>query len=328
MSADLHAAHVGIRPASALATVEETEPRDRGRPNVSGDLPTIFQAAPMFRRAVVGYDRFQVDTYVRWAEDELATAARERENLVERHLRTRTALEEAQELLAHSAGAGEFLRLSPRIGSLLAAAADEAASIRAEAEADRRATSAQAERLAAEAELRLVDDLAEAERLVARAAAEAAQMAVDARRIVAEAEQLRQTARAEAAARLEEVQAVEQRAAEDAGRVRRQAVVDAAAARLQARDEIVRMLSTGREERRRADAEAAAIRDRLDTDVVASPAPDRAEIAALEHRRAALRAEVALLADQVAGAASGPLDVHRRLLSERLGWRPRSLRAP
>jgi hypothetical protein len=326
MSVDLHADQVEVRPASA--TVGETGSGDRGRPNVSGDLPTIFQAAPMFRRAVVGYDRFQVDTYVQWAEDELATAAREREHLVERHLRTRKALEEAQELLSHSAGAGEFLRLSPRIGSMLAAAADEAASIRAEAEADRCAASAQAERLAADAERRLADAAAEAERVVARAAADAAAMAAEAGRIVAEAEETHRRARADAAARLEEVRMVEQRAAEHAGRIRRQAVEDAAAARLQARDEIVRMLGTGREQRRRADAAAAATRERLTRDAAASSAPDRAELAALEHRRATLRAEVDLLAEQVAGATSGPLDVHRRLLSERLRWRARSLRVP
>src|SRR6185503_6037845 len=107
------------------------------RPNVSGDLPTVFSSAPMFRRAVAGYDRFQVDTYVRWAEDELATADRELEHLAARHVGTRAALEEARQLLSHSSGGQEFLRLSDRIGSMLATAADDAASIRAEAEADR-----------------------------------------------------------------------------------------------------------------------------------------------------------------------------------------------
>ena len=54
------------------------DPAGRTRPNVSGDLPTVLQAAPMFRRAVAGYDRFQVESYVQWAEDELAAADRER----------------------------------------------------------------------------------------------------------------------------------------------------------------------------------------------------------------------------------------------------------
>ena len=92
----------------------------------------------MFRRAVVGYDRFQVDTYVRWAEDELATADREREHLVARVVRTQADLEESRQLLSHSAAGGEFLQVSRRIGALLATAADEAEGLRADAEADRR----------------------------------------------------------------------------------------------------------------------------------------------------------------------------------------------
>ena len=72
--------------------------RDNRRPTVSGDLPSVLQAPPMFRRAVLGYDRFQVDTYVQWAEDELATADREREHLVARHLRVQADLEESRQL--------------------------------------------------------------------------------------------------------------------------------------------------------------------------------------------------------------------------------------
>ncbi len=112
MSAEPHAEDGAARPPRALHSV----PTDRARPNVSGDLPTVFQTAPMFRRTVAGYDRFEVDTYVRWAEDELATADREREHLLGRHVRTRAALEEARELLSHSGGGGELIRLSGRIG--------------------------------------------------------------------------------------------------------------------------------------------------------------------------------------------------------------------
>src|SRR5215203_2246303 len=90
------------QPSAEPETSSGTEPRARSRPPLSGDLLTVFRAAPMFRRAVAGYDRFQVDTYVRWAEDELATADREREHLLERHLRTRAALEQAQKLVSHS----------------------------------------------------------------------------------------------------------------------------------------------------------------------------------------------------------------------------------
>src|SRR3954447_19266506 len=103
---------MSVEPHSGeVAGSPDDRAREDRRPHVSGDLPTVFRAAPMFRRAVAGYDRFQVDTYVQWAEDELATAEREREHLVARHLDTRAALEEARQLLSHSSGGQEFLRL-------------------------------------------------------------------------------------------------------------------------------------------------------------------------------------------------------------------------
>jgi hypothetical protein len=289
----------------------------------------------MFRRAPIGYDRFQVDTYVQWAEEELASAEREHEHLVARHLRTRSDLEEARELLAHSSGGGEMLRLSRRIGSMLAAAADEAESMRAEAEftraeaeACRSAASAEAERMVAHAEGLLAEAGAEAERMVATATHEAEEMAVEAGRILDRAERMSTEARAEVAARLEEVRAVEQRAVEQAGKLRRQADAEAAAARLQAREEIVRMLGIGREERRRADAAAAATRERLLRDTATRYAALLAEVQALEHRRAVLRAEVGLLAEPVAAPIRRRRDVHLRQFAERLRWRARSLRAP
>jgi cell division septum initiation protein DivIVA len=329
MGVELHADDGAASPLSPFEMVVlGLEPLDRRRPNVSGDLPTVFQTAPMFRRAAIGYDRFQVDTYVQWAEEELVTAAREREHLVARHLRTRAELEEARELLSHSSAGGEMLRLSRRIGSMLAAAADEAEGMRAEAEACRSTASAQAEQTVAHAERVLADAAAEARLMVAEAATDAEEMIAEAGRIVDQAEQTGRDARAEAEARLEKVRAIEQRAAEDAGHIRRRAVEEALAARLQARHEVVQMLSTGREERRRADAEAAAIRERLDRDAAARRATVLAEVEALEHVRAALRAQVGLLAAPVTGTTVGRLDVRLRQLLERLRWRSRSLRAP
>jgi cell division septum initiation protein DivIVA len=334
MSAELHADD-GAHPLSTQGTELGSEPLDRRRPNVSGDLPTVFQAAPMFNRAVAGYDRFQVDTYVRWAEDELATADREREHLMARHVGTRAALEEARQLLSHSSGGAEFLRLSRRIGSVLAAAADEAESMRAEAEsmraeaeAHRSAASAQADRIVAHAHRVLADAEAEAERMVAEAATHAEEMTAEAGRIVDEAEQTGRKARAAAAVRLEKARVIEQRAAEHAGESRRQAAEEASAARLQARDEVVRMLSTGREQRRRADAEAAATRERLHRDAALRFAALFAEVKALEHRRSALRAEVEPLAGPVDDPTGGRLDVHLHRLLERLRWWSGSLRAP
>jgi hypothetical protein len=127
---------------------------------------------------------------------------------------------------------------------------------------------------------------------------------------VDDAEQTGREARAEAAARLEKVRAIEERAIDRAERIRRQAVQEASAARLQARDDGVRMLSTGREERRRADAEAAAFRERLGRDAATRYASLLAEVAALEHRRSTLRAEVDLLTEPVAGPTGDWLDVH------------------
>jgi cell division septum initiation protein DivIVA len=323
MSAEPYADDGIVRHLSAVEPVPETEPRDRVRPNVSGDLATVFHAGPMFRRAVAGYDRFQVDSYVRWAEDELATADSEREHLLARHLRAQAALEEARQLLSHSSGGGEFLGVSRRIGSMLAAAADEAESMRAEAEADRSLASAQAERTVADAERVLADAEVAAGRLIAEATIRAEEMTAEAGRIVAEAEQAGRDARAESVARLAEVRAIEQRAAEHAAQIRRQAMDEAMGARVQAREDVVRMLSTGREERRRADDEAAGIRERQDRDTAARRSALVAEVADLERRQAALRAELDRAAEPVAASsATSYLHVrgYLRRVRSRLLW--------
>src|SRR3954447_25576136 len=243
MSVELSGDSEAGRPPSALEAVLG-DPEDRERPNVSGDLPTVFQTAPMFRRAVLGYDRFQVDTYVQWAEDELSTADRERRHLEARHLATRTALDEARQLLSHTSAGGEFLQLSRRLGSMLATAADEAESLHAPAEAHRAPGVAEAQRTVAEAERALADARAEAHRIVAEAGSAAEQVRAHADHLVDEAERALETAHATIEARLAEVSATELRAAEDADLVRQFAADVAATARLQARDEIVRMLDT------------------------------------------------------------------------------------
>jgi cell division septum initiation protein DivIVA len=328
MSVEQHADHVVVRPETAPEALPALGPLDRGRPNVSGDLPTIFETAPMFRRAAVGYDRFQVDTYVQWAEDELATAAREREHLVERHLRTRADLDEARRLLSHSPEGGELLQVSSRIGSMLAAAADEAERIRTEAEAHRSTATAQANRKLGYARWRIAYAEAKATGLVAQAARAAEEMAATARRLVDAAEQTRADARTEAEARLAEALAVEERAAANAQHVHQQAAEQAAAAQRQARDEIARMFSTGRDERRRADAEAAATRERLAADAATRYVSLLAEVEGLEHRRASLRAEVEQLTAELAGTSNRRRDLHVHRFLPGLRLRPRSLRAP
>jgi DNA repair exonuclease SbcCD ATPase subunit len=327
MSVELHADGEVARTASALEVVLGAEPEERERPNVSGDLPTVFEVAPMFRRAVVGYDRFQVDTYVRWAEDELATADRERRHLEVRHLRTQAALDEAQQLLSHSAAGGEFLQVSRRIGSVLAVAADEAEGMRAEAEADRAAARAATQRAVDAAERLLADAEAETQRMVAEATTEVEHAVAQADHMVDQAERTLEAAHAEAEVRLAQVRATELRAAEDADLVRRIAVDDATAARLRARDEIVRMLDTAREERRRADAAAAATRERLDREAAARYVSLVAEVDALERRRDTLRAEIDALGGPAAEPQREGLDISLRRLLDRFGVRPRFLRA-
>jgi cell division septum initiation protein DivIVA len=318
------------------------EQRDLRRPNVAGDLPSVLQAGPMFRRALAGYDRFQVDTYVRWAEDELASADREREDLVARHLRTRAALDDARQLLTHSAGGAEFLQLSRRIGSMLAAAADEAEGIRTEAEACRATASLQAERLVAQATQVVADAQAEAARMLAEARGRSDELVAEAGRLVVEAELTGQQARVEAEARLEKVRAIELRAAEQLGQLRQQALDEAAAARLHARHDVVSMFEAAREERRRADAAATVTRERLDaesaTRVAAALAEVKAlrrrrsslrsEIRAMERQRSALQAEVEMLSARAARASGSRLDLHLRRLVEPLRWRSRSVRLP
>jgi hypothetical protein len=318
MSIELQTDDEAARSLGALDAALGTP--DHARPNVSGDLPALLQAGPMFRRAVAGYDRFQVDTYVRWAEDELVAADRQREHLLARHLEAQAALADARTLLSHSAGGGEYLRVSRRIGSMLAAAADEAETIRAEADNHRSVACAQAEVITADARRVLAEAEAGATQVLADAASTVAAMTAEARRIVAEAEQTGRDVRAEADAHLAQARAVEARAHERAERIRQQAREDAVAARLNARAEVVRMLDTAREQRLRADAEATAVRDRLDRDAAARRAALLAETAELEHRRDALRAEMETGPEPVVPSA-GALHLHARAYLERIQGR-------
>jgi hypothetical protein len=320
MSIELRADCEAARDVGALDIVRGTS--DRAHPNVSGDLPSVLQVGPMFRRALAGYDRFQVDTYVRWAEDELVAADRQREHLLARQLETQAALAEARTLLSHSSAGGELLQVSQRIGSMLAAAADEAETIRAEADNHRSVARAQAEAVTTDARRALADAEARAIRTLAEAATRATAMIAEAGRKFAEAEQAGRRVHAEAEAHLAEARAVESRALTQAEEIRSRAHEEAAAARLSARDEIVAMLSTGREERRRADVEAAAVREALDREAARHRAALLAETAELERRRDALRAELQTAPHPVV-PPSGALHLHARAylgrIQERLG---------
>ena len=275
-----------------------------GRPNLSGDLPTLFETAPMFRRALAGYDRFQVETYAQWAENELAAAERERTRLLTRYLSTQAELDEARSLLEHSSGGGQFVQVSERIGAMLAAATDEAEAIRAEAEAARSVSEARAadmvtaaQRSLAEARETaarvLAESDAQARRTVSEAGDSAAQLLDEARRAAAEVS-------AEAAARLEQVHAEERRSADATAQLRRQVELEIAAARAQARADVVRMLGVGRDQRLRADAEAAGKRERAEQEALARRTALLAEVDALEARRASLQQELGQLTEAVA----------------------------
>jgi cell division septum initiation protein DivIVA len=288
------------------------DPLDRRRPNVSGDIRTVLEAGPMFRRAVLGYDCFQVDTYVQWAEDELTSARRGREDVLASYARLSADLDESRRLLVHSGGAREALGLSYRLGSLLATAADQADGMRAEAEAERAAASAEARRVvataSAEADRVLDEAAAEAERMLAEAAAQSERMVAEADRVVAEAEQTEREARAEADARLEKVRALERRASEEAEQMRQEAARDASAARLQARDEVIRMLASGREQRRRTEEEAAATRERLDREHATRRTALQVEIHELQQRLAMAGANLDHRSDPVTRSIADPTD--------------------
>ncbi|RBY97607.1 hypothetical protein DQ237_01335 [Blastococcus sp. TF02-8] len=318
MSTQTHVVDHTAAPVGADATDEVPTAVERDRPKVSGDLADVLGSAPMFRRAVAGYDRFEVDTYVRWAEEELATAEREREHLMVRHLNTVAALDDARRLLDHSSSGRELLGTSQRIGTLLAAAADEADGIRADAQAERAAAAEAAARLSAEAAQALAAADDEAARRLALAAEQAAGLLADARATVEDAERTGAELRAEAERYLAEARLTGRLAEEDADRLRQRAAEHALASHEQARQEIVRMLAVGREERRRADEEAAGERRRLDDAAAARRSALLAETEALEARLVALRAEAAALSSPTPAATGG------WWTSAALRWRSRS----
>ncbi|WP_040339519.1 hypothetical protein [Candidatus Blastococcus massiliensis] len=324
MGVEPHVDGEGALVLSGDRTASSPDAPARRRPNVSGDLPTVFETAPMFRRTLAGYDRFQVDSYVQWAEEELATADREREHLTGRYLRTVAELAEARELLSHSSSGAELLQLSRRLGTLLATAADEADGMLADADGDRRTAAAQVEQAAAEAQLMAERAAAQAELTTAAAASEAAGLLAEARRFVEEAEATRTQAHAEAEEGHARILDLEQRAQEQAEQVRSRAASEATAARLQGRAEVLAMLTTARAERQRADAEAARIREAQDEAAAARRSFLLADVAALEDRRNALRAEIDGLARQLTGATVDAPGLRLHAVLAWLGWPPRS----
>jgi hypothetical protein len=170
------------------------------RPNLAGDLDQVLDHRPLFRLRRRGYDRFQVDNYVAWAESEVDAAHRQCDHLLERYGACMVELTSVRQApVATPTGA-----VSRRLGEMLRLASQEADTVVAVGvdEAERIVAGG---RLEAEARLRKVAGIREA------AVAAADELREQARR---DAEQLMRTsaaqleaAEADATRRLAAVQA-------------------------------------------------------------------------------------------------------------------------
>ncbi|MGY1814475.1 hypothetical protein [Blastococcus sp. SYSU D00820] len=192
-------------------------------------LDALLGTDPCFSGALRGYDRLQVDTYVAWAENEIALARRESDHLLSRYAACSGELQNARRRLA------QFVRERDggKVRELVERAERRAAETVADAEAE-------AERIRAEACTEAEARLAKVAALRDAARAERDELLAGARR---EAEELRRAAAEELAARLADE---EQRARQD-----REAAEAAAAARLAAVAAEVQALEAQRDEARR-----------------------------------------------------------------------------
>jgi cell division septum initiation protein DivIVA len=170
------------------------------RPERDGGLDPLLDRRPMFRRRHRGYDRFQVDSYVAWAEAELEAARRQCDYLLSRYGACAAQLETARQAPRPSVTGP----VSVRLGEMLRLASEEAEVITAAGidEAERIVTGARVE---AEARLRKVAGIREA----ASAAGDElrAQAQCEAEQILAGAAAQREAAATEAAAELSAVRA-------------------------------------------------------------------------------------------------------------------------
>ena len=149
----------------------------------AGDLDALLEPRPLFRGALRGYDRLQVDNYVAWAETELLAVRRANDELLSRYGACSAELEISRRLLACSPAGREQVRTSERVGEILRLAADEAARLTEAGAAD-------GDRLRAEAR-------AEADALLRRARQVRDDAVADCERMRAEAEEARAAAEEE-----------------------------------------------------------------------------------------------------------------------------------
>jgi cell division septum initiation protein DivIVA len=158
-------------------------PAPRSAPRPSGEPGAPFEPRPMFRAALRGYDRPQVDDYVAWADTELLAVRRANDDLLTRYGACSAELEISRRLLACSPAGREQVRTSERVGEILRLAADEAARLTEAGAAD-------ADRIRAVAR-------AEADALLRRAREVRDSAVADCERMRAEAEEVRAAAREE-----------------------------------------------------------------------------------------------------------------------------------
>ncbi|MGY1643896.1 DivIVA domain-containing protein [Geodermatophilus sp. SYSU D00703] len=236
------------------------------RPNLAGDLEALFGPRPLFRTALRGYDRLQVDNYVAWAESELGTTRRENEDLLARYGACSAELELSQRLLACSPEGREMVRTSERVGEILRLAADEAAQLTeaGQVEADRIRGQARSEADLLLRRAREVKDaaVAEADRIQEEAQRVREDAASEWELAGAEAVRMREEAAAAAAEErrraAEEAAATKQAAGEQAAEELRRARATAARVRAEAEAEARRLTEQAAAERAREAAEAAA----------------------------------------------------------------------
>lgn len=170
------------------------------RPDLDAGLDQLLDRRPMFRRRHRGYDRFQVDNYVAWAEAELDAARRQCDYLLSRYGACTAQLELARRA-PQTPATGP---VSARLGEMLRLAAEEAELITAAGvdEAERIVAGARTE---AEARLRKVEGIREAAAAAAEQLREQGRQ--DAERLLADAAARRGAAASEAAEELSAVRA-------------------------------------------------------------------------------------------------------------------------
>ena len=210
-------------------------------PRLTGDLGTLLNHRPVFRGALRGYDRLEVDNYVAWAEGELATVHREREHLLDRVVACGTELELSRRVLSEQAAGSDRPVVSARVGEVLRLAEDQAAQVLDAAEAEGAQVLADA-RLEADARLR------KAQEIKKLAIDVADQLRADAQRDRAEAAAVLENAQAEAVELLRAAAAERDRLAAEAAADRDQAAEQARRDRLAAETALAARLSAVRAE--------------------------------------------------------------------------------